>query len=36
MTDKEVVFVEWLDSKGIQQWEYLDEIDPCPHANAIL
>jgi len=25
----EIVFVEWIDSKGItNQWEYLDEIEP--------
>lgn len=29
MALKEIVFIEWLDSKGItNQWEYLDEIDP--------
>ena len=29
MALKEIVFIEWVDSKGItNQWEYLDEIDP--------
>lgn len=32
-TDKQIVLIEWLDSKGIQQWEYLDEIEPMPPCN---
>ena len=29
---KDVVLIEWLDSKGMARWEYLDEIEsmgPC-------
>jgi len=28
--DKEIVLIEWVDSKGMERWEYLDEIDPLP------
>ena len=28
--DKEIVVVEWLDSKGMERWEYLDELEPLP------
>ncbi len=24
----EMVKIEWLDSKGFERWEYLDEIEP--------
>ena len=27
---KEIVLIEWLDSKGLTQWELLDEIKPMP------
>ena len=30
--DKEIVLIEWLDSKGIERWEYLDELEPMPPA----
>ena len=32
-TDKQIVLIEWLDSKGAQRWEYLDEIEPMPPCN---
>jgi hypothetical protein len=25
---KDIVLIEWIDSKGMQKWEYLDEIEP--------
>jgi len=28
--NKEIVLIEWVDSKGLERWEYLDEIDPLP------
>jgi hypothetical protein len=28
--DKEIVLIEWVDSKGMERWEYLDEIQPMP------
>ena len=28
--DKDIVLIEWLDSKGMERWEYLDEIEPMP------
>ena len=28
--DKEIVLIEWVDSKGIERWEYLDEIESMP------
>jgi len=28
--DKEIVLIEWLDSKGLERWEYLDVIEPLP------
>ncbi len=28
--NKDIVLVEWLDSKGMERWEYLDEIEPIP------
>ena len=30
MMDKDIVLVEWVDSKGMERWEYLDEIEPMP------
>jgi len=27
---KEIVLIEWVDSKGLERWEYLDEIEPIP------
>lgn len=30
MKDKEIVLIEWLDTYGLQRWEYLDEIEPMP------
>ena len=30
MENKEIVLIEWVDSKGMERWEYLDEIDPLP------
>jgi len=26
--NKEIVLIEWVDSKGLERWEYLDEIEP--------
>ena len=26
--EKGIVLIEWLDSKGMERWEYLDEIEP--------
>jgi len=23
-----IVLIEWLDSKGMERWEYLDELEP--------
>jgi len=28
--NNEIVFIEWFDAKGVQRWEYLDEIEPMP------
>ena len=28
--DKEIVLIEWVDSKGMERWEYLDETQPMP------
>ena len=28
--DKEIVLIEWVDSKGMERLEYLDEIEPMP------
>ena len=28
--NKEIVLIEWQDSKGMERWEYLDEIEPMP------
>ena len=28
--DKDIVLIEWVDSKGMERWEYLDEIEPLP------
>jgi len=28
--DKDIVLIEWMDSKGLERWEYLDEIEPMP------
>ncbi len=28
--DKDIVLIEWADSKGMERWEYLDEIEPMP------
>ncbi len=30
MINKEIVLIEWVDSKGLERWEYLDEIEPLP------
>ncbi len=27
---KEIVLITWVDSKGMNRWEYLDEIEPMP------
>ncbi len=29
----EIVLIEWVDSKGMQRWEYLDEIETLPPDN---
>ena len=26
--NSEIVLIEWVDSKGLERWEYLDEIEP--------
>ncbi len=28
--DKDIVLIEWVDSKGMNRWEYLDELEPMP------
>ncbi len=28
--NRDIVLIEWLDSKGMERWEYLDEIEPMP------
>ncbi len=28
--NKDIVLIEWVDSKGMERWEYLDEIEPMP------
>ncbi len=28
--NKEIALIEWIDSKGMNRWEYLDEIEPMP------
>jgi len=30
--DRDIVLIEWLDSKGLERWEYLDEIEFMPPA----
>jgi hypothetical protein len=25
---RDIVLIEWVDSKGMERWEYLDEIEP--------
>ena len=30
ITDKEIILIEWVDSKGMERWEYLDEIESMP------
>ena len=30
MLNKEIVLIEWFDAKGVNRWEYLDEIEPMP------
>lgn len=30
MINKEIVLIEWVDSKGMERWEYLDELEPMP------
>ncbi len=30
MMEKEVVLIEWLDSKGMERWEHLDDIESMP------
>jgi len=27
MQDKDIILIEWVDSKGMERWEYLDEIE---------
>jgi hypothetical protein len=26
--EHDIVLIEWVDSQGMQRWEYLDEIEP--------
>jgi len=28
--DRETILIEWVDSKGMERWEYLDEIETMP------
>lgn len=28
--NNDIVLIEWEDSKGMERWEYLDEIEPMP------
>jgi len=28
--DKDIFLIEWLDSKGMERWEYIDDIEPMP------
>lgn len=28
--EKDIVLIEWVDSKGMERWEYLDEIESMP------
>ncbi|MFA5377209.1 MAG: hypothetical protein WC455_15775 [Dehalococcoidia bacterium] len=35
MMDKDIVLIQWVDSKGMERWEYLDEIEPMPPANCL-
>ncbi len=30
MINRDIVLIEWVDSKGLEPWEYLDEIMPMP------
>ena len=30
LMSKNIVLIEWEDSKGMERWEYLDEIEPMP------
>lgn len=30
MINKDIILIEWLDSKGMERWEYLDEIKSMP------
>ena len=30
MDSKDIVLIEWVDSKGMERWEYLDELEPMP------
>lgn len=30
MIEKDIVLIEWVDTYGLQRWEYLDEIEPMP------
>ena len=30
MIDKDIVLIEWVDSKRMERWEYFDEIEPLP------
>lgn len=32
---REIVLIEWADSKGLQRWEELDEIEPMPPETCI-
>lgn len=27
---RDIVLIEWVDSKGMERWEYLDEIESMP------
>jgi len=30
MIDKDIILIEWVDSKGMERWEYLNEIEAMP------
>jgi hypothetical protein len=27
---RKIVLIEWVDGKGLERWEYLDELQPMP------
>ena len=33
--NKEIVLIEWLDSKGLERWEYLEDLEPLLPARCL-